>query len=157
MTAAPDTELMIEAICRDVCELPDRTSPEDAPDVLTVTVDELADILRHRIASTRPADSALADDLTKLAIYANHADLGRADRDVIAAIYSRLAEALRQPAPRADDALRIAMFQTQEMLESIVRLHSTNFREVNERIIANRAALAIEEPHRRSKGRLSDV
>ena len=58
-----------------------------------------------------PDTDELMDDLTKLAIYADHAGLGRADRDVIAAIYSRMSEALRQPAPRADDALRDSVLE----------------------------------------------
>ncbi len=70
--------------------------------------DILFDVAKRAISLRQPSpppDSALMDDLSKLAIYADHADLDRADRDVIAAIYSRMSEALRQPAPRADDAL----------------------------------------------------
>lgn len=38
----------IDLIIRDICELPDRTSPEDQPDMLMVTEEELRIILtRH--------------------------------------------------------------------------------------------------------------
>lgn len=38
----------VEEIIRDVCELPDRTSPDDQPDLLMLTVKELRIILlRH--------------------------------------------------------------------------------------------------------------
>jgi hypothetical protein len=42
---------------------------------------------------------------------------------------------------QAAGKLQLALIQTQLMLETIVRTHSTNFSEVHERIIANRPAL----------------
>lgn len=38
---------IINDVIRDICELPDRTSPEDCPDTLIVTVDELRIILER--------------------------------------------------------------------------------------------------------------
>lgn len=38
-----------DAIVRDVCELPDRTSPDDQPDMLLVTVEELHAIILSRL------------------------------------------------------------------------------------------------------------
>ena len=43
----------IDLIVRDICELPDRTSPEDQPDMLLVTEEELRIILaRHEAFQT---------------------------------------------------------------------------------------------------------
>jgi hypothetical protein len=42
-------EHAITAIIKDVCELPDYTSPEDNPDLLQCTVDELTLILRRHL------------------------------------------------------------------------------------------------------------
>ena len=39
----------IELIIRDVAELPDRTSPEDWPEALIVTSDELEEILTQHL------------------------------------------------------------------------------------------------------------
>ncbi|ENV97837.1 hypothetical protein F938_01246 [Acinetobacter bereziniae LMG 1003 = CIP 70.12] len=39
----------INLIIRDVAELPDRTSPEDFPEALIVTSDELEEILIHHL------------------------------------------------------------------------------------------------------------
>lgn len=51
-----------------------------------------------------------------------------------------------RPATTESDGLRLALLQTQWLLETIVRSHSTNFKDVSERIIANRAALEHGEP-----------
>ena len=40
-------ERAILEICRDVCELPDRSSPEGEPDQVIVTLEELSDICRN--------------------------------------------------------------------------------------------------------------
>jgi len=40
----------IEAVIRRVAELPDRTSPEDWPEAMLVTADELAAILEEEAA-----------------------------------------------------------------------------------------------------------
>lgn len=50
-------ELAIERIIQDVCELPDRTSPEDQLDMMLVTVEELDMILRRHLGFE---DAALA-------------------------------------------------------------------------------------------------
>ncbi|MFZ5713077.1 MAG: hypothetical protein ACOY3N_09575 [Bradyrhizobium sp.] len=42
-------EALAAEICRAVAELPDRTSPEDRPDMMLVTADELFDILCDRL------------------------------------------------------------------------------------------------------------
>lgn len=44
-------ERAIEQIVCEVAELPDRTSPEDAPDVMLVTAEELAGIVRAALAA----------------------------------------------------------------------------------------------------------
>ncbi|MCV0427566.1 MAG: hypothetical protein K5905_19070 [Roseibium sp.] len=41
----------ISEIVKDVCELPDRTSPEAEPDMLLVTVDVLELILSHHLST----------------------------------------------------------------------------------------------------------
>lgn len=43
----------IHDIIRDVAELPDRTSPEDQPDMMLVTADELEAILDARLHENR--------------------------------------------------------------------------------------------------------
>lgn len=45
---------LIEQIVRDVAELPDRTSPDDWPDAMLVTADELTEILERSIAEGTP-------------------------------------------------------------------------------------------------------
>ena len=40
---------IIDMIIRDIAELPDRTSPEDWPDAMIVTAEELEDILTNRL------------------------------------------------------------------------------------------------------------
>lgn len=42
---AMENSQLVDAIVRDVCELPDRSSPEDQPDMMLVSVDELTGIL----------------------------------------------------------------------------------------------------------------
>lgn len=42
-------ELWVDLIVRDVAELPDRTSPEEWPEAMIVTDEELRDILTERI------------------------------------------------------------------------------------------------------------
>lgn len=47
-SACADREMFIRNVLRDVAELPDRTSPEDQPDMMLVTGAELRAILeRH--------------------------------------------------------------------------------------------------------------
>lgn len=41
---------IIEGVIRDVAELPDRTSPEDWPEAMMVTADELRSILLARLS-----------------------------------------------------------------------------------------------------------
>lgn len=66
---------LIESIIRDVAELPDRSSPDDFPEAMLVTADELQEIIeRHVItnATTIEADSGKA--LQKEVMY--HYNLG---------------------------------------------------------------------------------
>jgi hypothetical protein len=49
MRERQDRETIVDAIIRDVCELPDRASPDDRPDMLMVTADELHTILIRRL------------------------------------------------------------------------------------------------------------
>jgi NTP pyrophosphatase (non-canonical NTP hydrolase) len=60
-TPQPDAagEGLAEQIVREVAELPDRTSPEDQPDMMLVTADELAAIVRA--ALSRPASGGRDD------------------------------------------------------------------------------------------------
>lgn len=61
----PRTAVSVESgdiaalICRDVAELPDRTSPDDWPDAMLVTAEELQDIVRGRILQLE-AEKAIA-------------------------------------------------------------------------------------------------
>jgi hypothetical protein len=50
-------------ICRDVCELPDRTSPEDQPLMLQVMTEELHGIVTERV---RPLLTALTEERERL-------------------------------------------------------------------------------------------
>jgi hypothetical protein len=56
---------VIDLIIRDVSELPDRTSPDDQPDVMLVTGRELEDILLERLPMLEPED-AIAVQLRRL-------------------------------------------------------------------------------------------
>jgi hypothetical protein len=40
----------VNSVLNDVAELPDRTSPDDEPDMMLVTADELARIIRERLS-----------------------------------------------------------------------------------------------------------
>lgn len=51
-------KLAIEQIIRDVAELPDRTSPDDWPEVMLVTADELTIILERALAAIKGGDDA---------------------------------------------------------------------------------------------------
>ncbi len=42
----------VNSVLRDVAELPDRTSPDDEPDMMLVTADELKAILCNRLSET---------------------------------------------------------------------------------------------------------
>ena len=44
-----EIDSLINIVIRDVAELPDRTSPEDWPDAMIVTSDELEEILTNRL------------------------------------------------------------------------------------------------------------
>lgn len=54
-----DVERVVLRICQDVCELPDRSSPDDEPDQVLVTLGELSEICRRvltdELAALRPA------------------------------------------------------------------------------------------------------
>ncbi len=57
ITQAARDAATIAEIIRDVCELPDRTSPDDWPEVMLVTPEELTIILeRHLAQAGRPVD-----------------------------------------------------------------------------------------------------
>lgn len=51
LRALPSATPEVESIIRDVAELPDRTSPEDWPEAMLVTADELRTILRDALAT----------------------------------------------------------------------------------------------------------
>lgn len=53
---------IIDDIIRDVSELPDRTSPDNQPDMMLVSADELHTIIDHRLRRLYPVD--LTPDLT---------------------------------------------------------------------------------------------
>jgi len=78
--AATDLECLIMEICGDVAELPDRTSPEDQPDMMMVNFEELRIILDTRLT---PCVSAYPD--LKAHIAALEAEV------------ARMREALRNP------------------------------------------------------------
>lgn len=44
--------LLVSRICTEVSELPDRTSPDDAPEMMLVTAQELSDIVRAQITES---------------------------------------------------------------------------------------------------------
>lgn len=57
---------IIEEIIRDVAELGDRESPEDQPEMMLVSAEELREILEERISDMEPDDawiSAIANTL----------------------------------------------------------------------------------------------
>jgi hypothetical protein len=60
-----DRSRLIDSIVRDVAELPDRTSPDNRPDIMLVSDSELRDILHTRLAAQPhpPADSPALDTL----------------------------------------------------------------------------------------------
>lgn len=61
---------LADLIVRDVAELPDRTSPDDQPDMLLVTADELRGIIRERQwahSGSSATPSRLADKLMEFA------------------------------------------------------------------------------------------
>jgi hypothetical protein len=44
---------IIERVLQDVCELPDRTSPDDQPEMMLVTGEELETILENALTQAR--------------------------------------------------------------------------------------------------------
>ena len=54
---ALDVDGLVEKVARDVAELPDRTSPDDWPDAMLVTADELREII---LAAIKDATDAVA-------------------------------------------------------------------------------------------------
>ena len=55
-------EFLISNVIQHVAELPDRTSPDDAPDMMLVTADELTEILRvERGQAPDPTGRSCAD------------------------------------------------------------------------------------------------
>lgn len=68
---AHDLAPVIDEIIRAVAELPNRTSPEDNPDMMLVTVEELWDILTSRLDAashaTRPVGEEDVRELVKRA------------------------------------------------------------------------------------------
>ena len=51
-TDSKEREALVREICRAVAELPDRNSPEDWPEAMLVTHEELADIVRASLAAS---------------------------------------------------------------------------------------------------------
>jgi hypothetical protein len=52
---AKQRQEIIDGVVRDVAELPDRTSPDNWPDAMLVTADELRSILLARLTLARSA------------------------------------------------------------------------------------------------------
>lgn len=61
--AAPQGDAIATAVCQSVAELPDRNSPEDWPEAMLVTADELHMIVREAIAAQQAAPVAEGDAL----------------------------------------------------------------------------------------------
>ena len=76
-TAPPadgEVEEMADMIVRDVCELPDRTSPDDQPEMMLVTGEELHSIVVENLRRLSPQDAVMAERARCLKIaraYAN--------------------------------------------------------------------------------------
>lgn len=123
----------IEEICRAVAELPDRNSPEDWPEAMLVTHDELAEIVSGALSAAAPAAPAAPGKMTREAIdraarYAIESDLlapadweaaglydfahaitgGIGVVDDLRTLVVRLVRALRQAAPANDLADKAA-------------------------------------------------
>lgn len=52
MTDTPTREELADRICRDVADLPDRTSPDDQPEMMLVTGEELHGIVMNALEAT---------------------------------------------------------------------------------------------------------
>lgn len=55
-----------EMIVRDVAELPERSSPEDQPEMMLVTAAELDRIVTDRVAEVAPASGVTEDAIANL-------------------------------------------------------------------------------------------
>ena len=53
--AVPDAKALAVAVCRDVAELPDRNSPEDWPEAMLVTANELEEIILSKFVRLNPS------------------------------------------------------------------------------------------------------
>ncbi len=79
MTLSPDdtpemVNSIVATILRDVCELPDRSSPDDDPNMVLVTLDELDLIVRDAITPRLASTKALREALSALKPFAAYAD-----------------------------------------------------------------------------------
>lgn len=88
---------IVEMIVRDVAELPDRTSPEDQPDMMLVTAEELASIVREHLRSA-PAGRAV-EALRDLVRW--HDAGGVVENPVLARRLGAAKAALAAPSPAA--------------------------------------------------------
>lgn len=71
-TPAQAAKRLADAIIREVCELPNRTSPEDQPDALTVTWQELHAIIIGELEPALEArDAALRGAGAEIELYRN--------------------------------------------------------------------------------------
>lgn len=99
-------------VIRDVAELPDRTSPDDAPDMMLVTAEELSMILEDAALSTRavshPPLSAIERALEPFAhpLWSKPSHSQEADDDIrwsrptiVASCRSATSAALPPPSP----------------------------------------------------------
>lgn len=87
-------DALISNIIRDVAELPDRTSPDDQPDVMLVSSGELRLILTERVADLSAATARIAELEAEREAF-------RKERDALRAENARLRQVI------ADEANRI--------------------------------------------------
>ena len=59
------SETLVANIIRDICELPDYQSPDDQPDLVMATVEELTIILDRNLSALEPTPPAESDGLVE--------------------------------------------------------------------------------------------
>ena len=91
-------ERAILEICRDVCELPDRSSPEGEPDQVIVTLEELSDICRN----------VLTEALSAIPM------MGEVERDTAVRAWSAGARAVHDEWAKADEGERFYLSRDHE-------------------------------------------
>lgn len=123
-----EAEKIAQGIVREVAELPDRTSPEDWPDALLVTADELVAILTSYLLSADQAGHSRGYREAEISDYCefvagdgkNGSRIGKCSSRFIAAM-ARVVMAAREPLSNRAPSLRAQYERYRDNLDAALR------------------------------------